>query len=99
MTARFHLKARAEYIAAYVWYEKKLTGLGDRFMEAVEKRLSQIIANPSTYAPKENSRFREIKVQRFPYIIVYEIMEKESFIHIAAIYHGKRNPAKKFRNL
>lgn len=96
---RFHEKAKAEYIDAFVWYESKQPGLGERFMRQVEKRLTLILQDPFRYAAKAETRFREIKVQDFPYLIVYEIFEKESFIHIAAIIHGKRNPRKRYRKL
>jgi hypothetical protein len=40
---KFNAEAHNEYIDAYYWYELIREGLGDRFMNSVEKRLHQII--------------------------------------------------------
>lgn len=90
--------AYKEYIAAYEWYELKQDGLGDKFMTCVEKKLTQIIQHPEHYG-KRDADFREAKVEHFPYMIVYEIFKRKKIIHIAAIYHGKRNTRKKYRKL
>ena len=34
---KLHEQAREEYIESYEWYELKQKGLGDRFMNCVEK--------------------------------------------------------------
>ena len=34
---RFNEQAHEEYIETYGWYEEKQAGLGDRFMNSVEK--------------------------------------------------------------
>ena len=44
-----HEKAYEEYIDAYDWYELRSTGLGDRFMNCVEKRIGFISQNPEYY--------------------------------------------------
>ena len=95
---RLHEKAYKEYIAAYEWYEMCRQGLGDRFMKCVEERLHQINEHPE-YFGKRQGNYRAVKVQHFPYLIVYEFFKKKELIHIAAIYHGKRNPKRKFRKL
>lgn len=93
---RLHEKAYEEYIAAYEWYEMNSVGLGERFMNSVEVRLLQISEHPE-YFGKRQGNYRAVKVQHFPYLIVYEVFKKKELIHIAAIYHGKRNPKRKFR--
>ncbi len=95
---RLHEKAHDEYIAAYEWYEMKQKGLGGRFMACVEKRLNQITEHPE-YFGKRQSQYREAKVENFPYMIVYEIFRRKELVHIAANYHGKRNPRRKFRKI
>ncbi|MEO8150422.1 MAG: type II toxin-antitoxin system RelE/ParE family toxin [Bacteroidia bacterium] len=95
---QLHEKAHFEYIESYRWYELRQKGLGDRFMNCVEERLIQISTNPEFY-PKRHGNFREVKVRDFPYSIVYELLKKKNLIHIAAIYHNKRNPKHKFRRV
>jgi plasmid stabilization system protein ParE len=95
---RLHEAAYEEFINAYEWYELKQAGLGDRFMKSVEKSLEQISTHPE-YFSKQKGNFRAAKVKGFPYLIVFEFYKRKQFIHIAAIYHGKRNPARKFRRV
>ena len=96
---RLHEQAHEEYIEAYVWYEEKQKGLGERFMNSVGKRLQQISEHPEFYGKKQNTNFREVKVENFPYMIAYEFCKRKQLIHIATIYHGKRNPKRKYRRL
>ena len=65
-------------------------------MDCVEKKLHQIVEHPEYYS-KRQGNYREAKVENFPYMIVYEFFKSKKLLHIAAIYHGKRNPRKKYR--
>lgn len=100
MPGRFVLNqlAHEEYLEAHEWYEAKQVGLGVRFMECVESKLDQIKKHPEYFAKKKGS-FREAKVEGFPYLIVYEFLPRKETLHIAAIYHGKRNPKRKYRRM
>ena len=95
-TYRLHEQAHEEYINAYEWYEIKQKGLGVRFMNCVEKRLHQISEHPEYYS-RIQGRYRAVKIENFPYIIIYEFFKRKQFIHVAAIYHTSRNPKTKFR--
>jgi len=72
--------------------------LGDEFMKAVESRLDKIAKHPEYYS-KVQGNYRQVKVSNFPYVIVYEIFKQKQIVHIAAIFHGKRNPTLKYRKL
>jgi len=50
-------------------------------MDSVEKRLQQISKHPEYYGKKQNSNFREVKVENFPYMIVYEFLKQKGLIH------------------
>ena len=95
---RLHAQAHVEYIEAYEWYELRQPGLGNRFMNAVEKRLKQISQHPE-YFGKRHTHFRETKVENFPYLIVYEFFKRKRLIHIAAIYHSSRSLKGKYRRM
>jgi plasmid stabilization system protein ParE len=95
---RIHELAHEEYISAYEWYQLKQSGLETRFMNCVEKRLQQISEHPE-YFSKRQGNYRIAKVENFPYYIVYEFFKRKLLIHIAAIYHGKRHPKRKFRKI
>ncbi|MES1197699.1 MAG: type II toxin-antitoxin system RelE/ParE family toxin [Chitinophagaceae bacterium] len=96
---RLNPQAHEEYIEAYAWYEEKQPGLGNRFMNSVERRLQQISEHPEYFGKRKNNRFREAKVEHFPYMIVYEFFKQKRIIHIAAIYHSSRRPGSKYRRM
>jgi hypothetical protein len=96
---KLHEKAYEDYLYAYEWYESKKTGLGNRFMECVEKKIFQITEHPEFYSRKQNTRYRETKIDNFPYTIVYEFFPRKNIIHIAAIHHEKRNTLHKYRRM
>ena len=58
MTRRFIVRPRAErdIQSAYDWYESQEPGLGERFLEAVQKRLEAIHRMPRA-CPMECSRW------------------------------------------
>jgi len=79
---------------AYWWYENKQHNLGDLFLEFLEKSFSSIIVNPKIYA-KKYKEMRQAPLQKFPFVVIYEIEEKN--IIIFAVFHTSRNP-KKIKN-
>jgi plasmid stabilization system protein ParE len=91
-----HPDAEKEYQEAYLWYEEQVQGLGVRFEKAVENRLNQIITKPQMY-PKKRGVFREVKIETFPYVIVYKIYARKRMVFISAVYHASRNPRRKYR--
>lgn len=97
-TIRLHEKAHEEYIAAYQWYESQQKGLGTRFMTCVENCFSKINTNPELYTTLHKN-FRQVKIQDFPYTVVYEFYPKKKLIHIAAIHHIRKNPKSRLRKI
>ncbi len=95
-TLAFNSKAVDEYIAAILWYEEQVAGLGKRFEQETEKQLQKIIANPFAYHFSKGN-FRESSVYHFPFTIVFVINEKNKTIYISSIFHTSRNPRGKYR--
>ncbi len=85
------LKPRAILMAkdAYSWYEIQLEGLGESFLDELDAGYKKIVTNPSYYSFLENG-FRRILLNKFPYIIIYEILGKTIVVY--AIFHTSRNP-------
>ena len=79
------------------WYEKRVDGLGKDFIEVVYKSFDVIALNPLAYSKKKN--YREFIVKRFPYLIIYEILEKESVINVLHVFHTSRHPKRKYNRL
>ena len=92
--SRYHEDASEEAGIAIFHYESICLGLGESFAKAVNKCLDQILANPRLY-PRlvqghANREVRSCLLERFPYSVIYEILETE--IVILAIAHHRRRP-------
>ncbi len=93
----FHHNAELEYEHAWEWYLQQQPGLEEKFFEAINKKLQQIIKGPELYSVK-NSSNREAIVPKFPYVIVYNVNKRKKIINVVAIHHTSRKPKKKYRN-
>jgi plasmid stabilization system protein ParE len=91
-----HPEALNELKESYQWYEDRSVGLGDRFMDAIHKGMQKALEQPERYAKKKDN-YREIIVDTFPYVIIYEILKKEKVLFVSYIFHSKRNPQLKYR--
>jgi toxin ParE1/3/4 len=91
VTLRLTLRpiASAEMQEAFVWYEERRRGLGQRFIEAVQETLSAIEANPQHY-PRARGEIRRAAIRRFPYAILY-LAEPDATV-VLACFHSRRDP-------
>lgn len=80
---------------AWDWYDDKWSGLGDRFMQEVERKVQQIERTPERY-PERKKGFRETPIKIFPFIIIYRIQKRKKIIAISSIFHTRRSPKKKY---
>ena len=90
-------RALKELSDAWAWYEDRSEGLGDRFQDAVFKKIAQIENDPIKEILRK-SPYRESIIKVFPYLIIFRVAKnKEIFIH--SIFHMGRNPKKKYSKL
>ncbi|MEO5569757.1 MAG: type II toxin-antitoxin system RelE/ParE family toxin [Bacteroidia bacterium] len=75
-----------------LFYEDKKKGLGFEFEQEIADVLEIIEDNPFLF-PVKFAHLHEAVVRRFPFVIVYEITEKQ--IVVVSIFHTKQNPSKK----
>jgi len=73
-------EAVIEIQTAFEWYELQKGGLGFEFIEEVENGFSKICNHPQYYT-FVSAHFRRFKIQRFPYLIIYEINNKTVIIN------------------
>ena len=93
-TIVFLSRAQHELLEAWEWYEDKQAGLGDQFKNKVTERLHSLLQHPERY-PIRKKEFREVRIEVFPYLIIYRI-DKNTVV-IASILHTSRNPKKKYK--
>lgn len=83
------LNAQKEEAEAYLFYENKSEGLGERFLQEVEKALKKIAANPTFYSYSDSTKsLRDFAIEKFPFVIIYESLEDK--ILVTNIHHTKK---------
>ena len=92
MTYKLILKSKAhiDLAEAIEYYQRK--GLGLKFLKCVQKFFDRITKNPLHY-PLKSNQFREAYIQKFPYVIIYEIIDNE--IVVFSVFNIHQNPTKK----
>jgi plasmid stabilization system protein ParE len=74
------------------WYDHRQPGLGSEFVEEVIRVWDTLAENPLLNCrrhPGKNIRWRY--PERFPYRVVYEVLESEHTVVVAAILHAARH--------
>jgi plasmid stabilization system protein ParE len=79
---------------AYDYYEEQKSGLGEDFIAKVKGRMAYLKKYPLHFS-KVEKEFRQALIDRFPYVIVYELSGKEIIVY--AVFHCSKNPRKKFK--
>ncbi len=81
-----------EVIEAYDWYELQREGLGQEFLEALDRFYNNLQLNPHIHSYYE-APVREGKIDRFPYNVVYETIQDKIVVY--SVFMSKQDPAKK----
>ena len=85
-------QAEDDIIEAADWYDSQRAGLGDEFIEEVLAVFDALEINPLLNCrrhPIKNIRWRF--PERFPYRVIYEVIEDNQLVIIAAVVHAARN--------
>ncbi len=83
----FREEVKEEMASAYNWYEIQKPGLGDEFLDELEKGFNLLKSKPKYFSFINQSQ-RRLILKRFPYKIVYEIFDSE--IVIFTLRHSKQ---------
>ena len=89
MILTWHEDAQEEYVSAAVYYERRVEGLGERFIGQVEASIARMMSAPLRQRCFSND-FRKLRVAHFPYAVVYRVTRDE--LQIVAVAHAKRQP-------
>ncbi|MCY1663682.1 MULTISPECIES: type II toxin-antitoxin system RelE/ParE family toxin [Chryseobacterium] len=84
-------EAGLEILEAYIYYENAQKGLGEKFMKQLNKYFVRIQNHPKHFEIKKN--YREAFVQKFPYLIIFDIIDNK--IIILSVFNTHQNPTKK----
>ncbi len=86
----FHPDAKNELELAIAYYENCQTGLGYKFAEEVYSTIQRILKFPMAWTTLSN-RSRRCITNRFPYGIIYQILNKNC-IRIISIMQLNKKP-------
>lgn len=94
MTYKLILKSRAhlDLAEAIEYYHSIRKDLGNKFLKCVHKFFDRITKNSLHYSLKSNN-FREAYIQKFPYVIIYDVIDNE--IVVFSVFNPHQNPTKK----
>lgn len=90
MRLEIHFEAREEFLQAAQFYEAQVPGLGQRFINEIERCQKALLEAPLIGQPY-GRRLRKFTVgDKFPYSIVYAVLPGVLFV--LAYAHGSRRP-------
>lgn len=89
MTPSFHPLADAELTAAAAFYEAAARGLGEDFLQELERLLALLDVYPEVGRERAGG-IRTLAGRRFPYTQVYQLRAAEPII--LAVAHNRRQP-------
>lgn len=82
-------RAMREIGEAYDWYQERLPGLGNDFLEALDAHFQAIKDSPALYAEVHRGMRRGL-LTHFPYAIFYA--SKGDVVSVLAVIHTARSP-------
>jgi plasmid stabilization system protein ParE len=85
----YHPAAEAEILEAVQFYERRVPGLGERFLHEFETAIDEIQKGPERWRVVEGD-LRRFVMRRFPYGIYYRTGEDE--LRILVVKHHSRHP-------
>ncbi len=85
----YHPEAEAEVIEAARFYERRVPGLGGRFLDEFDAAVSEIDRAPDLW-PMVRSGLHRHTMRRFPYAIYYRI--EGDALRILVVKHHSRHP-------
>ena len=86
---RYLPSAREELNEAAAFYEARVPGLGEVFLDDVDRAIETIRERPRIGAPT-GPRFRKLLLHRFPFSLIYADRGEE--LLIVAVAHQRKRP-------
>jgi toxin ParE1/3/4 len=82
-----------ELRAARQWYNRRAPGLGERLVDLVDEKIREIARAPASFPHDRQDRIvRRARVAKYPYMLVFMIIEHDAMVVLLALAHGKRKP-------
>lgn len=89
MKYEFHPEAEEEFIEAAAYYERNVSGLGERFGREVLRSIERLLEYPELGSPIDPN-LRKLVLIRFPHFLIYSFTTE--LVRIVAVAHTHRRP-------
>ena len=89
MRLEFHPEAEVEFIEAAAYYERQVSGLGQRFGADVRRALDVLLAHPVSGVAVDDD-LRKYVLPRFPFSIIYSL--STDVVRVEVLAHQSRRP-------
>lgn len=87
----FTKEARQDIADAYSYYETLLSGLGEVLLDILDTNYLLLSENPYLFSfIDSNNILRDVKIDRFPYVIIYEITADTVIVYALHNTYKKR---------
>jgi plasmid stabilization system protein ParE len=90
MRYEFHPEAEQEFIEAAAYYERNVTGLGERFGSEVRYAIERLLEYLELGFPID-ADLRRLNLTRFPYFLIYSFTS--DLLWVVAVAHARRRPS------
>jgi len=80
MILYYTTRAKQDVEEAFLWYKKQQKGLGNDFLDCMEKTLNDMMDFPEIY-PVCYKKFRRALLHKFPFSVFYTIEHYKIVIH------------------
>jgi plasmid stabilization system protein ParE len=85
-------EVEADVAEAAAWYDFQREGLGAEFVGEVLLVLDALAVNPLLNSRRHSGKnIRWRYAERFPYRVIYEVIEEENSVVIAAVLHAAQH--------
>ena len=76
---------------AAAYYEDQQSGLAQKFLGHLKSKISFIQLFPLA-APVRFDDFRAVFLGKYPYLLIYEVLEDRKEIVVVRLFHTSKNP-------
>lgn len=96
MRLKLHPEAEEEIFQDAAWYDEQRTGLGDEFLQHVDRWFGVILETPRVWPlwpgapPNPVAPIRRVVLDRFPHSIAYQVFA--THVLVLAVAHDSRRP-------
>ena len=90
MRIEYHPLTTTDLNRAVAYYNRQKPGLGDELRTEVYASIERVLANPTQFSVVSRS-IRRCLVHRFPYAILFRIMNSDT-LRVLVIRHHRRHP-------